>query len=789
MDTRRRAHVLVLLVASLVVAIAAFARADGTSETVPTFSVKITPNWIHPTYGGVNHNAVWVYGTSPTTPYRSPDSLHTQRRYLLLDPRATDSDGRRGNDEWWFVIERLWPAGYPADDHGRWGREVNFHNVAGDSGPDGGIGWSFGSGVSALALDWLNGAPSPEFSVFPNAPNHHFILPAVARDKWHTYVVHFIAGRTDGTTVRPGSLQVWADGGSSPVINAQNINTVQRAQGPDGNWYVQKWMSLWEGDYTMDLPETSQVQFALTRIGKTLEEAIDDRPSVAGDNAGAQYYRGEGVNLGPPDADNTGGRSASAAAIPSGLISTPAPPAAPTNTALPTISGTAQAGQTLTTSNGTWDGDPTGYAYQWQRCNTSGTACASIAGATSSTYALTTTDVGATLRAQVKATNDGGTTSASSQPTATVTDAPKPAAPVNTALPTISGTAQAGQTLTASNGTWDGDPTGYAYQWQRCNTSGTACASISGATSSTYALTTTDVGATLRAQVKATNDGGTTSASSQPTATVTDAPKPAAPVNSKRPTIKGKPDLGRTLTASTGSWDGDPTGYAYQWQRCNAAGNACAAVDSATGESYAVRRDDIGATLRVQVKATNAGGTTTATSDHTDSIGKPGGDRPEHPTTNPEAKTDPAPSQPDESEPKDDVKAPETSKPTPPKSQPPTSVAEPPRNKPANPTPRTKAPKAKGDTDSVVRWSGETFETKSELREDLVSRGVDWQDFLRRHPSVVEAYELPYVKWNGRRVFDDRDLASYLGTLGVPWFVWAANHPTAAIMLAAQAHG
>jgi hypothetical protein len=458
-------------------------------------------------------------------------------------------------------------------------------------------------------------------------------------------------------------------------------------------------MSLWEGDYTMDLPETSRVQFALTRIGKTLEEAVDDRPSVAGDNAGAQYYRGEGVNLGPPEADNTGGRSSSAAAIPSSLISTPAPPTAPTNTALPTISGTAQAGQTLTASNGSWDGDPTGYAYQWQRCNTSGAACASVGGATSSSYAATTTDVGATLRVQVKATNDGGTTTATSPPTTTVTEAPKP--------------------------------------------------------------------------------------------------KPAAPVNSKRPTIKGKPELGRTVTASNGSWDGDPTGYAYQWQRCNTNGDGCAAVDSATGVSYAVRREDVGATLRVQVKATNAGGTTTATSDHTDSVGKPGGDHPEHPehpTTTPGPKTDPAPS-PEESKPKDDVKAPETPKPAPRKPQPPTSVPEQPSStpvtpvKPVKPTPRAKAPKAKDDTDSVVRWSGETFETKSELREDLVSRGVDWEDFLRRHPSVVEAYELPYVKWNRRRVFDDRDLASYLGTLGVPWFVWSANHPTAAVMLAAQSHG
>ncbi|CAB4941810.1 unannotated protein [freshwater metagenome] len=41
-------------------------------------------------------------------------------------------------------------------------------------------------------------------------------------------------------------------------------------------------------------------------------------------------------------------------------------------------------------------------------------------------------------------------------------------APKNTALPTVSGTAKVGSKLTADPGTWTGDPTGFAYQWQRC---------------------------------------------------------------------------------------------------------------------------------------------------------------------------------------------------------------------------------------------------------------------------------------------------------------------------------
>ena len=54
----------------------------------------------------------------------------------------------------------------------------------------------------------------------------------------------------------------------------------------------------------------------------------------------------------------------------------------------------------------------------------------------------------------------------------------KPTKPVNTALPTINGTAQQGQTLTAGTGNWSGSPTSYAYQWRRCNDNGTGCPNI-----------------------------------------------------------------------------------------------------------------------------------------------------------------------------------------------------------------------------------------------------------------------------------------------------------------------
>ena len=80
--------------------------------------------------------------------------------------------------------------------------------------------------------------------------------------------------------------------------------------------------------------------------------------------------------------------------------------------------------------------------------------------------------------------------------TATGASTAKPEKPTNTTLPTISGTPQQGQTLTASTGSWSGSPTSYGYQWRRCNTSGSACANISLATASTYTAVAADVAST-----------------------------------------------------------------------------------------------------------------------------------------------------------------------------------------------------------------------------------------------------------------------------------------------------
>jgi hypothetical protein len=299
-------------------------------------------------------------------------------------------------------------------------------------------------------------------------------------------------------------------------------------------------------------------------------------------------------------------RSASVPSSSSDIVAHAA--AVPGNTALPAISGTAKDGQTLTSTTGTWTGSPTSYARAWQRCDTAGANCVAISGATATTYLLTSTDVGKTIRVKVTATNASGSSSATSAATATVTAA----APVNTAVPSITGTAKDGQTLTSTTGTWTGTtPLTYARQWRRCDTAGANCTDISGATATTYVLAATDVGKTIRVVLTASNSAGNASATSTATVTVT----AAAPANTALPAITGTAKEGQLLSTSTGTWTGSATiTYAYQWQTCNASGASCTAISAATLSTYRLASTDVGKTVRAVVTATNTTGSASATS-------------------------------------------------------------------------------------------------------------------------------------------------------------------------------
>ncbi len=284
----------------------------------------------------------------------------------------------------------------------------------------------------------------------------------------------------------------------------------------------------------------------------------------------------------------------------------------PLNTAAPGISGAAQRGLTLNSAVGTWNGIGDAFAFQWQR-SADGTAWTNITGATGASYQLQSADEGDVVRIVVTGTNPDGTSSAPSPPSATVGATP----PVNTVAQVITGSAQRGQTLLSSAGTWLGIGNSYAYQWQHSSDSGTTWTNVGGATTASYPLGTADENTQLRVVITATNVDGTSTVTSAPTATV----PAAAPVDTVAPTVTGTARRGFILSATPGTWSGIGNTLAYQWQRSTDNGNTWSSIAGATSTTYTLGVGDEGTILRILVTVSNPDATVTAPSNPTGAVG------------------------------------------------------------------------------------------------------------------------------------------------------------------------
>ncbi len=259
---------------------------------------------------------------------------------------------------------------------------------------------------------------------------------------------------------------------------------------------------------------------------------------------------------------------------------------------------------------GTWTGSPTGYTYQWERCDPTGATCAAISGATGQTYATSAADTGATLRAQVTAVASGGSATVATAPTATVATNPLITPPASTEPPVVYGPATVGAAEGASIGGWSAISGGYTFAWQRCDTSGNNCTAISGASTTTYTPTATDVGHTLRFGSTAASAAQPAGATSTPTPVVA---QPQAPSNVAVPVVTGGNQSGVKLTTGKGIWLNVPTSYTYAWKRCDTSGNNCTTISGATASTYTQGTSDVGHTIRSAVTATNGGGSSPAT--------------------------------------------------------------------------------------------------------------------------------------------------------------------------------
>ena len=296
-----------------------------------------------------------------------------------------------------------------------------------------------------------------------------------------------------------------------------------------------------------------------------------------------------------------------------------APPTDSPATGKPTISGTAQVGETLTAdTSGIADADgltKSTYSYQWVASD--GATDTDISGATDAAYTLVDDDAGRTIKVMVLVTDDAGNeTTLTSEATDAVEAAAQPDSAA-TGEPTISGTAQVGEMLTAdTSGIADADGlvnATYSYQWLSDD------AEISGATGSTYTLVDDDEGRTIKVQVLVTDDlGNETTLTSEATDAVEAAAQPDSAATGA-PTITGTVQVGQTLTADTsGIADADGlvnATYSYQWLSDDAE------ISGATGSTYTLVDDDEGRTIKVRVTVTDdLGNETTLTSAATEAV-------------------------------------------------------------------------------------------------------------------------------------------------------------------------
>ncbi len=266
-------------------------------------------------------------------------------------------------------------------------------------------------------------------------------------------------------------------------------------------------------------------------------------------------------------------------------------------TGQPTISGTPQVGQTLT-ADATAVEDADGlvnasYSYQWIAGGTD------IDRATGSSHVLTSSEQGQTVRVRVTFTDDAGNNeSLTSATTVAVAAAPNRQA---TGQPTISGTPQVGQTLTADASNisdLDGITNStFFYQWR--------AGGLTIGANRSYTLTASEQGKTLTVRVRFADDRNNIESR---VSDATDEVAAAAPNRQAtgQPTIDGTPQVGETLTADTANIadrDGlTGVSYSYQW----IAGGTD--IDRATGSSHVLTSSEQGQTVRVRVTFTDDAG-------------------------------------------------------------------------------------------------------------------------------------------------------------------------------------
>jgi hypothetical protein len=270
-------------------------------------------------------------------------------------------------------------------------------------------------------------------------------------------------------------------------------------EGPYGSEYVSEW---WDDASTLETATTVSVTSGATTSGKDAELSADGPEPVV------------------------------------------------SNTALPSISGPAQVGATLTAANGTWEpGTGLSFTYRWLLNGDP------VAGAMAATYVPVAGDIGKTVRVEVTASKSGHAAgTATSAATAAVVAATVPVVG-SLSLPTITGAPRVGTTVSATPGTWTPAGTSPAYQWL------VAGAPVAGATAASYTPVAADAGKALQVRVTATAAGHSAATATSAASTIDKGTLKAT----KKPKVTGKAKKSATIKVSPGAWSPAEVTVTYRW--------------------------------------------------------------------------------------------------------------------------------------------------------------------------------------------------------------------------------
>ena len=249
----------------------------------------------------------------------------------------------------------------------------------------------------------------------------------------------------------------------------------------------------------------------------------------------------------------------------------------------PTISGSSQVGSALSALVGTWDSGVS-FSYQWLRGGTE------ISGARTATYTTGQSDAGQFISVRVTGSKPGYTSVIRTSAGLTV-DALRPL--TLTPIPTVSGTARVGNTLTATAGVWD-TGVSLSYQWLSNGEP------IPGAIGTTYLLTPGDGFQLISVRVTGSRLGYVSASQSSVAVQIQILSEfTLMPV----PTISGTFVTDHSLSVDTGTWDSGAT-LSIAWLRNGSP------IAGANGTTYLLTPADATYTVSVRVTASKDGYTT-----------------------------------------------------------------------------------------------------------------------------------------------------------------------------------